>query len=62
MEKLGFLKKVKIMISEKDKEIIISYTRQFNVKEIYLFGSSRDNERDAHDIDLAARGYHLSGF
>jgi len=44
------------MISEKDKEIIISYAKKFSVKEIYLFGSSLDNEREANDIDLAVRG------
>lgn len=44
------------MINEKDKEIILSYARKFNVKEIYLFGSSLENEREANDIDLAVRG------
>ena len=44
------------MINEKDKEVIISYARKFNVKKIYLFGSSLDNEREANDIDLAVRG------
>ncbi len=44
------------MISEKDKEIIVSYAKKFNVKEIYLFGSSLDNEVEAQDIDLAVRG------
>lgn len=44
------------MISEKDKEIIISYARKLDVKEIYLFGSSLDNEQEAMDIDLAVRG------
>jgi predicted nucleotidyltransferase len=44
------------MISGKDKEIIISYAKEYNVKEIYLFGSSLDNEKEANDIDLAVRG------
>ena len=44
------------MISEKDKEIIISYAKKFNVKEIFLFGSSLDHEKEANDIDLAVRG------
>ncbi len=44
------------MIGEKDKEIIISYSKKFNVEEIYLFGSSLDNEEEANDIDLAVRG------
>jgi uncharacterized protein len=44
------------MLDEKDKSIIISYAKKFNVKEIYLFGSSLDNENDSNDIDLAVRG------
>ena len=44
------------MISEKDTEIIISYAKKFNVKEIYLFGSSLDKDSEANDIDLAVRG------
>ncbi len=44
------------MISEKDKEIIISYAKKYNVEEIYLFGSSLENESEANDIDLAVRG------
>jgi len=44
------------MISEKDKKIIISYAKKFDIKEIYLFGSSLENDRDAKDIDLAVRG------
>ncbi len=44
------------MISEKDKEVIISYAKKFNVKEIYLFGSSIDNKNEADDIDVAIKG------
>ena len=44
------------MISAKDKKIIISFAQKFNVKEIYLFGSSLDNKSHANDIDLAVRG------
>jgi predicted nucleotidyltransferase len=44
------------MISENDKEIIISWAKKYNVEEIYLFGSALDNEREANDIDLAVRG------
>lgn len=44
------------MISEKDKEVIISYAKKFNVKEIYLFGSSIDNKNEANDIDVAIKG------
>lgn len=44
------------MISEKDKDIIISYAKKFKVKEIYLFGSSLEDETEANDIDIAVRG------
>ena len=44
------------MISKKDKEVIISYAKKFNVKEIYLFGSSIDNKNEANDIDVAIKG------
>lgn len=44
------------MISEKDKEIIVSYAKKFNVQEIYLFGSSLHKEKEANDIDLAVKG------
>lgn len=44
------------MISEEDKKIIISYAKKFNVKEIYVFGSSLESEKVANDIDLAVKG------
>lgn len=44
------------MIGEKDKELIICYAKKFNIKEIYLFGSSLENQEEAKDIDLAVRG------
>ena len=44
------------MISNKDKEIIFAYAKMFNVQELYLFGSSVVNDKDANDIDLAVRG------
>ena len=44
------------MISESDRDIILYYARKFNVKEIYLFGSSLNNKNDANDIDVAVRG------
>ena len=45
------------MIGEKDKQVIISYARKFNVKEIFLFGSSLNNQDEANDIDLAVRHF-----
>jgi len=44
------------MINKKDEEIIITFAKKFDVKEIYLFGSSLDQEHEAKDIDLAVRG------
>ena len=44
------------MINKKDEEIIITFAKKFDVKEIYLFGSSLDQEHEANDIDLAVRG------
>ncbi len=50
------------MIKNEDKKVIISWAQQFNVKEIYLFGSSLKNENEAQDIDLAVRGIAPSVF
>ena len=44
------------MISKKDEKTIITFAKKFDVKEIYLFGSSLDQEHEANDIDLAIRG------
>ena len=44
------------MISDKDKETIITYAKAFNVSEVFIFGSSLDKEGEANDIDLAVRG------
>ena len=50
------------MITEKDKAIIISWAQKFDVKEIYLFGSSLESEHEANDIDLAVRGIATNAF
>lgn len=44
------------MISEDDRQIIISLARKFNVRELFLFGSSLEQGGEANDIDLAVRG------
>lgn len=44
------------MIAEKDKQIIISFAKQFGAEEIYLFGSSLDSDRKAGDIDIGVKG------
>lgn len=43
------------MISENDKQIIISWAKKFNVQELFLFGSSLEKGAEANDIDLAVR-------
>ena len=48
------------MINKKDEEIIISFAKMFDVKEIYLFGSSLDQGHEANDIDLAIKGIVLA--
>jgi predicted nucleotidyltransferase len=50
------------MISEQDKAKIIDIARQYNVREILLFGSSIDPNRQANDIDLAVLGIAPEGF
>ena len=44
------------MLKQQDMDAIISLAKQYNVKEIYLFGSSLEDEARAADIDLAVRG------
>ena len=44
------------MLNTSDQRIIEMYAKQFGVKEIYLFGSSLEEEENAQDIDLAVRG------
>lgn len=44
------------MISDKDKQIIISLAEKYNVREMYLFGSSVEKETEPNDIDIAVRG------
>ena len=43
------------MISEKDKEIILSHARKYNLEKVILFGSSIERA-DARDIDIGVRG------
>lgn len=50
------------MISEKDRQIIISLATKFNVRELFLFGSSLEQGAEANDIDLAVRGIAAGDF
>ena len=44
-----------MMISEKDKKIILLYARKYNLEKVILFGSSKERA-DARDIDIGIRG------
>ncbi|HEY9204756.1 MAG TPA: nucleotidyltransferase domain-containing protein [Candidatus Methanoperedens sp.] len=44
------------MISEKDKEIIIKYTKKNKVSSVILFGSSIRKDRESNDIDIGVKG------
>jgi predicted nucleotidyltransferase len=50
------------MISDSDKNIIVNIARKYNVRRIFLFGSSQKNPDDARDIDLAVEGIDASIF
>lgn len=44
------------MISEKDKEIIIKYSKKYNASSVILFGSLTRNDRESNDIDIGVKG------
>jgi predicted nucleotidyltransferase len=44
------------MISNKDREIILSIVRKYRVPKVLLFGSSLTESAGARDIDLAIEG------
>ena len=50
------------MISEQDKKIVVDLAKKFNVNEVYLFGSSLEDEKKANDIDLAVKGVAPKSF
>ena len=43
------------MISERDKELMTTYAKKYNIKKIILFGSSKE-KKDAQDIDIGVKG------
>lgn len=51
-----------VMISKRDKEIIIQCAKKYGVSAIYLFGSSLDRNSGYNDIDLAVKGIKLKVF
>jgi predicted nucleotidyltransferase len=44
------------MLLEKEKEVIETLAKEFDVKRVWLFGSSLDEAADPGDIDLAVEG------
>ncbi len=44
------------MINENDKVIILQCAEKYNVTSVFVFGSSIDDSRESHDIDLAVKG------
>jgi len=50
------------MISNEDKTKLKKIAQKYNVKKVYLFGSSLNDIIDAHDIDLAVDGLDDSLF
>jgi predicted nucleotidyltransferase len=43
------------MISEKDRNTILTYAKKYNLEKVILFGSSKE-KIDARDIDIGVRG------
>jgi predicted nucleotidyltransferase len=45
-----------VMITEKDKDIILERAKKYNVSCIILFGSSIRKDKKANDIDIGVKG------
>jgi predicted nucleotidyltransferase len=44
------------MITQHEKDIILSFAKKYGVSSILLFGSSIEPSKTANDIDLAVKG------
>ncbi|MCU0644470.1 MAG: hypothetical protein MUC94_09425 [bacterium] len=44
------------MISEHDKNLIISLAKKYRVASLFLFGSSIDHSKESNDIDIGVKG------
>lgn len=44
------------MITENDKAVILKCAKKYHAASVVLFGSSLDESREAHDIDLGVKG------
>lgn len=50
------------MLTMTDKETILTLSKKYNVKKVFLFGSSIDPMAESNDIDLAVEGLKDSVF
>lgn len=44
------------MITEEDKAVIMQCAKKYNVSSVVVFGSSLNDNAEAHDIDLGVKG------
>ena len=51
-----------VMLSEQEKQTIVSLADRYGVRKILLFGSSAALEREGRDIDLAVDGIRAGDF
>lgn len=49
------------MISKKDKQTILKYSKKYNLGKVILFGSSKD-KKNANDIDIGIKGIKSEKF
>ncbi|MFH0925216.1 MAG: hypothetical protein V1872_06230 [bacterium] len=50
------------MISQQEKEKIISIAKEYELNCLYLFGSNLNENEESNDIDLAVEGIDLKYF
>ena len=50
------------MISEEDKAVIMQCAKKYNVSSVVVFGSSLDDNVEAHDIDIGVKGLDARQF
>lgn len=50
------------MITEKDKKTIREISEKYHAKRVILFGSSIDDTKESHDIDIAVEGISPEDF
>lgn len=44
------------MISQDDKNLILAIAKKYQIKSLFLFGSSTQPDTEANDIDIAVKG------